>query len=1183
MPKSNATWLAFLGAVAVFTILIAATTYQTNPMQGASGRDLDPITVTRLPTTPGSTNLATNDRSPPLIDVAGQGQLAMAADGPEPGTSIDGTPIDQGSSNNLIAGGGDTQRENVDGGQQNTNAGNPADMDRAQLLRAAAELTKPLPREAWTTSRIIGSPNPPPPYRAERTYAKLKFANPVVMTCPPRESRWYVAELRGKIFSFPMNPDVDHAELAIDIKSDLSHLPMDGRAAGVGDLYGLTFHPDFEQNRFCYLCYTLLSANPSAPLQDGTRVSRFTVSATDPPRIDPASEVVLITWLAGGHNGGCLEFGTDGMLYVSTGDASDPTPPDKMHAGQDVSNLLSSVLRIDVDHPQGDLPYTIPADNPFVELSGARGEIWAYGFRNPWKMNFDRASGNLWLGDVGWELWELIHKVERGGNYGWSIMEGSQPIRPEGDRGPTPISPPVIELPHSEAASITGGFVYHGDRLPELKEKYIFGDWETRRIWAADINSQGPVTLQELVEPTIRVITFAQDHDQELYLVDYDEGTIHSITRNVLTGDEPEFPRKLSETGLFRDTAGQQPATGVIGFDINAPMWSDGARGERWIALPEKSQVVATTNAVPVPGTIMVTRMQYPKHAVLAKTLSLPIDSQQPHRSRKIETQILHFNGHTWRGYSYRWNEEQTDAELVSAEGEDQVITLMAEGPGKPARTQLWHFSGRAECVRCHNPWVHFSLAFNLAQLNRGGNSGESPAHVSPENQLDVLERMGVITWGDVAPVPAEGGSSAPVPLENVADLVRSRTSQKQLLDPANSSERVGDRARSYLAVNCSHCHQFNAGGATELDLRYELPIEQTKTLGMRPTQGTFEMPDALVIAPGDPFHSVLYYRLSKLGRGRMPHLGSAVIDQNGLELIRHWITQVAAEAPEQRLLEELKSSHAKQVPPQADHAAVAVARIARSIAKIQGSETPTASDLDRALNDWTAQRNRVLEQERLSAEQAVQKLLNSTSGALVLSQAIADDTLLPATKEVVLTAAVASSEERIRDLFEKFLPEEKRTRRLGLIVRREELLSLPGDIERGKALFSSTMGVQCKNCHKIDVVGTTIGPELNQIGKKLTKAQILESILEPSRRIEPKFVQWILETTAGEVHSGIVTERTDAKVVLRTAKDQRIEVQKSEIERLVPSQQSMMPELLLKEMSKEQIADLLAYLESLR
>ena len=152
--------------------------------------------------------------------------------------------------------------------------------------------------------------------------------------------------------------------------------------------------------------------------------------------------------------------------------------------------MLSSILRIDVNRSESGKSYRIPPDNPFVNTPGVRPEIWAFGFRNPWKMSFDRKSGDLWVGDVGWELWEMIYKVKRGGNYGWSVMEGPQPVNVEARRGPTSILPPLKAHPHSEAASITGGYVYHGRRLPGLTGAYLYGDWLTGIIWGLRVQGE---------------------------------------------------------------------------------------------------------------------------------------------------------------------------------------------------------------------------------------------------------------------------------------------------------------------------------------------------------------------------------------------------------------------------------------------------------------------------------------------------------------------------------------------------------------------------------------------------------------------------------------------------------------------------------------------------------------------
>ena len=324
-------------------------------------------------------------------------------------------------------------------------------------------------RTPWTTSRITGSPEPPPSYITARAFPELKFNQSLLISTAPGSNRLFIVQQQGQILSFRNDPDVRSADLVVDVSKEIE---------GVRAVYALTFHPDFAQNRYCYICYI-----KDANLDDGTHIARFEVSNSDPPTIDVSTEKTIITWFSGGHNGCDLQFGPDGYLYISTGDGAPANPPDIFKTGQDVSDLLSSILRIDVDHLENGNAYRIPDDNPFIDMPEARDEIWAYGFRNPWRMSFDQKTGDLWVGDVGWELWELLDRVERGGNYGWGVMEGNQLTNPEWPRGPTPILPPTIDHPHSESSSITDGLTYYGKRLPNLYGTHIYGDYDTGKLW----------------------------------------------------------------------------------------------------------------------------------------------------------------------------------------------------------------------------------------------------------------------------------------------------------------------------------------------------------------------------------------------------------------------------------------------------------------------------------------------------------------------------------------------------------------------------------------------------------------------------------------------------------------------------------------------------------------------------
>jgi len=337
----------------------------------------------------------------------------------------------------------------------------------------------------------------------------------------------------------------------------------------------------------------------------------------------------------------------------------------------------------------------------------------------------------------------------------------------------------------------------------------------------------------------------------------------------------------------------------------------------------------------------------------------------------------------------------------------------------------------------------------------------------------------------------------------------------------------------------------MHAGSSVLSKMHYDLPLDKTDMVGVRPTQGTFGIHAAQVIAAGDPFRSVLLYRMAKLGGGRMPHIGSTEVDSAGVELICEWVRQMPREAPEKTTGNDV------------------TARI----------HEPETAGLERLLAASAP----------TDLIELVDRLLSSTSGALVLMSSIDRHVLSGDAKAMAVETAAKHGEVSIRDLFERFLPPEKRVKRLGSAVRPEQILAISGDAARGRQVFFETAGVQCKNCHRIATEGKEVGPELTTIGKKLDRAKLLESLLEPSKLIDPKYVTYLAETSDGFQTTGLLIKKDANEVILKDAQNREIRIPAALIEQLVPQQQSLMPELLLRDMTAEQVADLLEYLGTLK
>lgn len=368
----------------------------------------------------------------------------------------------------------------------------------------------------------------------ERVFPELRFVKPVLLTnAGDGSDRIFIVEQGGIIRVFPNSEFASSGRVFLDISDRVNDV---GNEQG---LLGLAFDPDYATNGYFYVYYTAVDF-------DRAVLSRFG-GTTDPNIAASGSELMLLTLNQpfANHNGGMIAFGPDGYLYVGLGDGG--ASGDPLGHGQNTGTLLGSILRIDVAEARVGEPYVIPTDNPFFggltvpspgQLS-PRLEVWAYGLRNPWRFSFDRLTGDLWVGDVGQFDWEEINVIEAGANYGWNIMEAGDCFRAE-TCDTEGLTPPVVQYRNEgDECSITGGYVYRGERLPALQGHYLFADFCSGRIWALRHENgltSGPV---QILQAEFQVPSFGEDEQGEVYVVGFD-GRIYRFTASSAAAVLPE-------------------------------------------------------------------------------------------------------------------------------------------------------------------------------------------------------------------------------------------------------------------------------------------------------------------------------------------------------------------------------------------------------------------------------------------------------------------------------------------------------------------------------------------------------------------------------------------------------------------------------------------------------------------
>jgi uncharacterized repeat protein (TIGR03806 family) len=667
-------------------------------------------------------------------------------------------------------------------------------------------------------------------------------------------------------------------------------------AQGEGGLLGFALHPDFgDENspngRHAYVYY-------SAQKEDGgrsNRLSRFTAKP-NLKKLDPSSELILIdqddedVW----HDGGDLAFGSDGFLYLTMGDEG--LSSDALGNSQKITkDLYSGVLRLDVDqtggttsHPAPRQPdtgttahYMIPNDNPFVGVPDALEEFYAIGFRNPHNLHLDHRTGNAFVTDVGENQREELNLLIKGGNYQWSFREGE--LLPTADhledgQLPSPLygtqRAPLLAYSHTNGNKcIIGGFVYHGDVFPELQGAYIFGDLTSGRLWAATLSNDQIPELEERVLLTHlearearSLCALAATSDGEIYTATL-AGTIHRLERRTSQDDLVSLPKKLSDTGVFSDVTSLQPAPGFIPYEVNSPLWSDGAIKRRWICVPGDG-----TSANPARDRVVFNEdhsWTFPPGTCFVKHFELPLDDRDKTKTKRLETRIIMRDEAAGiYGVTYKWNDQGTEALLLEEGMEERHDILCADGA---TRNQTWSYPSGVDCLTCHTEEAGFVLGVNTRQLN-------SWAHYPETNrdghQLRTWNSIGLLTRSQQEVETLDPTSYFGLP---------------SLVDPYDHSENIDNRMASYFDTNCAHCHRpFMM--RTALDLRWGID-DTNRHLFDEHALNPMTRQTTLLVNTEDPQSSEMLKRIAaKESSFRMPPLSTSVPDQEAIALVEQWI-----------------------------------------------------------------------------------------------------------------------------------------------------------------------------------------------------------------------------------------------------------------------------------------------------
>ncbi len=764
------------------------------------------------------------------------------------------------------------------------------------------------------------------PLVCEPALGDLRFVDPVqAVPLPAGSGRLVIVERTGRLMLVDPHTSPPSKSLLLDLTPQLQLTPNQAEEG----VLGLAFHPQFANSGSTHRGELFVYYTAKTDAGPSNRLSRFRVvrrpfqavengtawkGRPTEITIDPASKQVLIDQpdQMQAHNGGGLAFGPDGFLYLGIGDDASPQPNEN---AQVVSrHLFSGILRIDVDCRGGaisrppnvgqvsnlsktekgqveNLSYFIPLDNPFLGIPGAREEFYAIGLRNPWRMSFDRLTGRLYAGDPGDRRREEINLVDAGANCGWAYAEGTLLTasfdraargRPEKYVGRE--TWPIFEYQRDVAhRCVIGGHVYRGRQFPELYGSYLYAD-QSGRIYALQLSADGrQVHAQKLlaVVPDIVIGISSLDVDAlgELLIatigdLGQETGQVFRLRRTEPSEQMP-LPPTLADTSLFADWRKLTPRESLVSYDVNVPLWSDGAEKRRWIAVPPGQAVEFAGGG----------NFRYPAGTVFVKHFELATDERQPAVRRPLETRVLVVDDrHEVFGLTYRWSADGKRTRPVTQPETETIDITQSDGS---QRQQVWHYPGRFDCLMCHNESAGYVLGFVPKQLLgqssgfrvqgsgfRGRRSEVRGQRTGDRGQETRDELTRLSDCGVIRPC------TDPAELAKIAPLV-------PLVD---ESAPLTQRVRSYLDVNCSMCHNPGLRFAA-FDTRVERPIEEQGLIEGHAYHHSDFSESVRIVKSGDLAESMLYLRLtSREPHLRMPPLGSTVVDEQARQTIAEWI-----------------------------------------------------------------------------------------------------------------------------------------------------------------------------------------------------------------------------------------------------------------------------------------------------